>query len=254
VTSSSPAERLLQELGVTEPKEIDLEAIAWYVGCTVKYRELEGCEARILGAGNKAIITVSSSVSRTRKRFSLAHELGHWSHHRGRSFVCRSDDIANQNRGATDPERVADGYAADLILPRYLLKPYLDKIKRPSIDEIIKLSGGFTTSFAATAIRFTEMAPFPIVLVCHSKNGRKWFVRNRAVSTWYTPKVELDAESNAFDVVFGNKEKASRSLIGADAWFGNSRAEQYEIYEQTQRMGDEAFALLEITNEAMLEA
>ena len=169
MTSASPAERLLLELGVTEPKEIDLEAIAWHVGCTVKYRELEGCEARILGAGNRAIITVSSSVSPTRKRFSLAHELGHWRHHRGRSFVCRSDDISNRNRSATDPERVADGYAADLILPRYLLKPYLDKIKRPSIDEIIKLSEEFKTSFAATAIRFTEMMPFPIVLVCHTK-------------------------------------------------------------------------------------
>ena len=49
----SPAERLLQELGVTEPDEIDLEAIAYYVNARVRYRRLDGCEARIIGWATK---------------------------------------------------------------------------------------------------------------------------------------------------------------------------------------------------------
>lgn len=53
-------------------------------------------------------------------RFSVAHELGHWHHHRRRSAVCLSDDIGNPAKGPLDPERVADGYAADLLMPRYL--------------------------------------------------------------------------------------------------------------------------------------
>ena len=61
------AERLLQELGVTSPNEIDLEAIAFHLNATVKYRQLDGCEARIVGAGNRAVITVNNSSGWRRK-------------------------------------------------------------------------------------------------------------------------------------------------------------------------------------------
>lgn len=44
----TPAERLLQELGITEPSEIDLDAIAFHAGARVRYRPLDGCEARIM--------------------------------------------------------------------------------------------------------------------------------------------------------------------------------------------------------------
>jgi hypothetical protein len=59
----TPAERLLQELGVTEPGEIDLEAIAFHLGAHVRYRTLDGCEARIIGSNDTAIITVNERSS-----------------------------------------------------------------------------------------------------------------------------------------------------------------------------------------------
>ena len=76
-------ERLLQDLGVTDPDDIDLEAIAWTMGAEVRYRPLDGCEARILGRDDRAIITVNQRSAPRRRRFSLAHEIGHWTHHRG---------------------------------------------------------------------------------------------------------------------------------------------------------------------------
>jgi hypothetical protein len=62
----SLAERLLQELGITEPKEIDLEAIAYHVGAHVRRQPLDGCEARIIGCGDRAIITVKARSSHRR--------------------------------------------------------------------------------------------------------------------------------------------------------------------------------------------
>lgn len=47
---------LLRDLGIREPKDLDIEAIAEYCGATVVYRPLEGCEARII-----AIATEPSS-------------------------------------------------------------------------------------------------------------------------------------------------------------------------------------------------
>ena len=94
VTRLTPAERLLQELGITEPTEINLEAIAFHLGARVRYRKLEGCEARIIGRNDAAIITIGKDCSDRRKRFSLAHEIGHWTHHKGQTLVCRIEETA----------------------------------------------------------------------------------------------------------------------------------------------------------------
>ncbi len=61
------AEVILRELGITDPKEIDVEAIARYLGASVKSRPLDGCEARIVGANGRAVISVNSRSSRTRR-------------------------------------------------------------------------------------------------------------------------------------------------------------------------------------------
>ena len=111
------AERLLQELGITEPEEIDLEAIAWHVGAKIKRRKLDGCEARIVGAGDKAIITVNSTSAFVRQQFSIGHEIGHWHYHSGKSLVCRSDEIGGHHAGGAILERQADKFASNLLLP-----------------------------------------------------------------------------------------------------------------------------------------
>ena len=64
----SPA-TLLEELGITEPLDIKIEAIAEYCDATIVYEPLKGCEARILGHGDRAIITVNSTSLRERQRF-----------------------------------------------------------------------------------------------------------------------------------------------------------------------------------------
>jgi hypothetical protein len=143
----TPAEGLLQELGITEPEEIDLAAIAYHVGARVRFRPLCGCEAHILGCGGQAIITVKQDSSAGRKRFSIAHELGHWRFHRGKTLVCRVDEY--RPRDAQSPEKVADGYAADLLLPRYLLAPRVAALGRIGFDSIGRLAEAFKTTLTA---------------------------------------------------------------------------------------------------------
>ncbi|WP_244561163.1 hypothetical protein [Bradyrhizobium canariense] len=46
----TPAERLLVGLGIAEPKDIDLDAIAWTQGAVVNYRPIDNCEATIFEA------------------------------------------------------------------------------------------------------------------------------------------------------------------------------------------------------------
>src|SRR5688572_10635068 len=113
---------LLEELGITEPNGIDIEAISQYCGATIVYEPLDGSEARILGAGDRAIITVNANSQRARQRFSAAHELGHWMRDRGKvAFAC-TETMLLREWGADNPERRANRYAADLLLPRKIFE------------------------------------------------------------------------------------------------------------------------------------
>jgi Zn-dependent peptidase ImmA (M78 family) len=78
MTVPRPAERILMELGIARPAEIDLEAVAWTLGAAVKYRPLEKCDAMIVGSVDRAVITISTNGIPERRRFSLGHEIGHW--------------------------------------------------------------------------------------------------------------------------------------------------------------------------------
>ena len=249
-----PAEKLLQALGVTEPHDIDLEVIAFDQGAVVKFRPLNGCEARIVGYGDRAIITVDDRPSRSRVRFSTAHELGHWHNHRGRSLMCRSDEIGNPRRSPTDPELVADGYAADLLLPRYQFVPRANALGATSFENLETLTKEFSTSMRATAIRLVQYGPEPAALVCHGPLGRKWFNRPRHIPERWFPRDDLDSEPHAFDVLFGEDRRSRRALMDADAWFDRHGADRFELYEQTFKVAnDEILTLLIFKDEEMLE-
>jgi Zn-dependent peptidase ImmA (M78 family) len=154
------AERILQSLGIADPQEIDLDAIAWTQGAVVNYRPLDGCEARILGSARKAVISVNSRSPEHRRRFSLAHELGHWHHHRGWVLFCGKDDIGNFANDALNPERHADIFASDLILPNYLLIPRIQKLKRVTLAAAREISHEFCASLTATLLKISLRTSF----------------------------------------------------------------------------------------------
>jgi predicted transcriptional regulator len=167
----TPAEKLLKDLGITEPKDIDLEAIAWHCGAIVKYRPLRGCEARIVGSGSRAVISIHTEGTNTRKRYSLAHELGHWEHHRGQSVICRSDDIYGRNAASTI-ERVANRYAADLLMPGFLFDPFTQSMDKLNASTVFRVTEEFGVSKHAAAIRLVERSTQAVVLVCHVPSGK----------------------------------------------------------------------------------
>ena len=246
-----PAELLLQDLGVSEPNEIDLEAIAFYVNAHVRYRSLDGCEAQIVGTADRAIITVNRGSHYRRKRFSIAHELGHWHHHRQSCLTCRVEEYRPR---AASPERTADRYAADLLMPPYLFHPKVDAQKRLDFAAIRSLAEEFDVSQTATAIRAVESDHSPAMLVCHGHTGRKWFTRAPSVPERWFPQSHLDPDSFAYDIQFGSEPDGSMlRKIDAEAWFDRPDASRFEILEQTITVGpDETLTLLVFTDEEML--
>ena len=250
--TDTPAEMLLRSLGIMHPADIDVDAIAWSVGAKVREGVLESCEARIIGYHDRAIITVRQGGDPRRKRFSIAHELGDWSHHRGRSSVCRANEIGNPN-SANQAERQADRFAADLLMPRYLFSNSLTAHRRPSFEAIDVLAGDYGTSRMATALRCVDLADWPVILICHDTAGRRWFKRSDTVPNHWFPRTDLDPSSAAFGVLFGNVERSRPQIAGADAWFDRREASRFRVTEQSVKAhGGKTLTLVTLNDPNML--
>jgi Zn-dependent peptidase ImmA (M78 family) len=253
MTDFTVAERILIGLGITEPKEIDLEAIAWSRGALVEYRPLDRCDATIVGNSRRAVIAVNSRTSPERRRFSIGHELGHWHHHRGRLLFCGDKDVENPAADALNPERHADAFASNLILPNYLLKPRLRKIKRVTLAAVREIGEEYAASLTATLIKIVQSNQFPLVIICHTKKKRRWFKRADMVPAWWYPLEQLDRATFAADMLFnGAAEQVWPRKIGADAWFDFRNCDRYEIQEQSfMQPGPEVLTVLTIPGDGL---
>jgi Zn-dependent peptidase ImmA (M78 family) len=248
MTAVTAAERILMGLGISDPKEIDLEAIAWSRGALVEYRPLDRCEATIVGSASKAVIAVNSRSSPERRRFSIGHELGHWHYHKGRILFCGSKDVENLRDDALNPERHADEFASDLILPNYLLHPRLRKIKRITLAVAREVGQEFSASLPATLLKAVQSNRFPLIVVCHNKRRRRWFRRADMVPGFWFPLEQLDRASFAADVLFnGTAEENWPRKVGADAWFKFHNCDRFEVEEQSFMVSnDEVLTVLTI--------
>jgi hypothetical protein len=250
--SVTRAELCLLGLGITEPREIDVRAIAHEAGAAVRIRKLTRCEARIVGDGERAIISVSEDSGLQRRRFSIAHELGHWELHRGRQFECRASDIDNVENSPLNPERQADAFAANLLMPWYLFQPMLGQAKHVDLALLEHMHRTFDASLPATAIRIADANVEPVIIACYDQTGRRWVSRSKDVPARWYPVEKLDSDTYAADVLAGKRDRTHISTVGASAWFDADGIDEYEMKEQSIRLSDgKVLVILRITEEAM---
>lgn len=247
------AEQLVSELGISIAADIDLDAIALVLGVTVRYEPLEGCEALIVGHGDKAIATVNSLSMPERRRFSLGHELGHWTHHKGHALYCTQDDIDGNSEKARATELIADRYASSLLMPSFIFKPALAARKKLSWKAIREVAKEFGCSPLATVLRVVDLNVAPMLFVCVTGGRRKWFRRSKDVDSVWFPRDSPDTESYAFDLSFDpNKAPAGPRKVGAKAWFDRRNADRLDVIEDSIRVGDCVYSLLLLEDEGFL--
>jgi hypothetical protein len=243
-------ELLLNELGIVVPDDIRIEGIAQYCGATIVYEPLTGCEAYIAGHGNRAIITVNANASSARRRFSAAHELGHWIRDRAQLAVACAERQFLAGWDDDDPERRANRYAADLLLPKFMFRPAARG--RPCTFETVKaLADPFETSLTATAIRLVEEGDLPSMLVYSDATGRRWFVPSAILPDGLWPHPKPGGGSIAHAILSGGSG-ARTGVVDASEWLSHPRAKDYEVNEDAMRVGDGVLSLLWWKDERMV--
>lgn len=236
--ATSAAENLLIELGITDRSDLArIEDIAWACGALVRYDRLTGAEARVATYGDQAIITISTAVrdgDERRRRFAVAHEIGHLRlNRRGGGLVfCLAADLdpgdTGGRHGDGEAELDANTFAAVLLMPNALFGPRCRRVK-PSLDLVRNLAEEFDTSLTATARRFAECADEACAIV-YSVGGRiRWFHPSKDFSEtgFFIPVGEkLDSYSLASSFFEGKPVPARAEHVDASTWFAPGRFRQ----------------------------
>ena len=255
MTPGETAESVIDDLGITQIEDLDVEAIAFDAGIQVVYEVMTGCEATLVGVGDRAIATINPSKYLGRARFSIAHEVGHWKLHRGRSFRCRVDQVEDNFASAGELEKEADTFASNLLMPRKMFNDAIHPLGHPNFKQLGDVAEAFQTSLTATALRLVGVDTLPVIIACYTKKGLRWHsVAKHVPRRWYL-KQHVDEDSFAYDLLFSGKECRSLGKQSADTWFTNNDADRFEVLEQcVPILGDEVLVLLYLIDTEMLYA
>lgn len=246
------AEGLISELGISEANELDVDAIAMAIGIEVRYELLSGCEASLVGFEDKAIATINPSGVRGRERFSVAHEVGHWQLHRGRSFQCRVDAPEANLSSNTVLEKEADTFAAHLLMPSPIFVPMVKSFGEPNFQNLEKIANEFETSLMATALRLASVNTLSVIVACYNSAGLKWSLPASDIPKRWVLRRELDEDSFTYDLVKFGKQCKYLGKQSADAFFENDDAENFEVREQCiGTHGGDALTLLYLETKMM---
>jgi Zn-dependent peptidase ImmA (M78 family) len=230
-SGQTPVE-ILAELGIREPEDLDIEAIAQHCGATIQYKPLAGCEARIMGLEDAAIITINVNSSVERQRFSGGHELGHWMRDRGTSSFRCDEQMFVREWSVDNPEKRANRFASDLLLPAKMFRP-LSKGLPITFASVQHLADIFKMSLSATAIRLVEYGSYSAMLICNSAVGREWYVASSSVERRLWPVDRPSQVTQAAALLNRRPQADGPQDVRADHWIKNFRADRYWIKEDS---------------------
>ncbi|MGF7151913.1 hypothetical protein FHS96_005581 [Sphingomonas zeicaulis] len=126
-------------------------------------------------------------------------------------------------------------------------------VSRLTIKTLGEIADEFQASKTATLIKIVATDRFPVLMVCTTRAGRKWFRGSPSdPGRWY-PRNDVSSDSLAFDMLYGNKPESSVPRpVKASAWFDRD-AGGFTILEQSFKVADaEVTSILTLTDKKTL--
>ena len=207
----------------------------------VKEESLEGCDGVLVRPKgiSRGIIAVRRDIrSAGRKRFTIAHEIGHFilTKHDEEGAICKPRDIEGWDRGAKESERQADDFAAELLIPAAVVASRLSTAG-PSLKRIEMLANECETSLSAAAWRYCDLTTEPCAVVW-SENGQiSWSKRSSEFPFFIEKGKFVEQGSYASNCFKGENVPSQAESVPADAWIDSSNLiEGSRIYEESRAL------------------
>ncbi len=198
---------------------------------------LEGCLQcdRLKSEGQ---IVVNSGSSPRRRRYTIAHELGHFLNERHQQtldlgFACTFDDMASPKRGGSHlrQEIEANAFAIEVLTPRPALAKFLKA--SAELDHALSLAEAFAISREAAIRRYVALQGECLAAV-FSKDGRVRYVEK---SEGF-PTTTIWSGDSVAGMLPSRSSELLTTLDEADAYRWLRRSEGVTLFAQTLHQSD----------------
>jgi len=216
--------------------------------------DMDSVDGMLAGNATKSkwIIVYNSAIaSEGRKRFTIAHEFGHYMLHRHQQdqFQCSKGDIEVGSGNEQSIEDEADRFASNLLMP-------YDDLRRQvagqavSFDLFSHCANRYGVSLTAAALRWTDIAEGRAVLVASCDDHLLWAKANEAAfksgAFLATRKNTIPLPDNALahsaNCTGGSQQHSTR----ANVWFPREPG-YVDLKEMTMVAGSYGYSLTLLT-------
>lgn len=219
------AQLLLSELGFEDFVGQDLTQLVLSLGLYYDEEPLNGCDGMIVFSETEESvkITINSETRyQPRKRFTIAHEIGHYmlDHNKTHFDGSRTLDCYS-NRG---PEAEANEFASEFLMPTPAFMKYVDG-RRFGPKLIEEVSKHFGTSKTSVLYRYMMCGPHPIVVVYTLNGTVKWIRKSRNMFRWNLDLKGKQAPAYSITQEYFQTGKQYNKIqdVDLDVWFDTSR-------------------------------
>lgn len=228
------AERLLSRAGV-DSFPVPLTDIADQLCLLVQEAPLESLEGCLVTDGHTGGILLNANCQDRRRRFTFAHELGHYVLHRQRqgSFHDQEKELFSPSSRV---EFEASAFASYLLMPPALLpNGFGQELPRFSIAETV--AADFNVSLMAVLKRLVKESSFLTVFICSEDTRVKWYDFSSEIEGYNGVVSQLPERSAAYALARDEAVDVYTRRLPAEAWFNKGPLAQQDLYvtEESRR-------------------
>jgi hypothetical protein len=234
----------------------DVFQVACELRLKIKEEDLDGCEGLLIRPKGVArgVIAIKNSIrSESRKRFTIAHEIGHFVllGHDDVGSICGQKDIESWKDRSNVMEREADDFAAELLIPTAIVKAQLAHTT-PSLSAIESVAKECAASFSASAWKYCDLTSEQCAIVW-SEHGRvSWSRRSPEFPFFIKNGQTIEQASYASNCFRRENTPRTPEPVSANAWIDSLNLKDGSvIYEESRSLAsyDSVLTLLWIRDD-----
>jgi hypothetical protein len=217
----------------------DVFEVARELKLKVKEEALESCDGVLVRPKGiaRGIIAINANIrSGGRKRFTVAHEIGHFVLPGHEGAICSRNDIEGWGGRDKERERQADEFAAELLIPSSVFKPKV-VASLPCLDVIDAIASESTASLSASGWKYCDLTSERCAVVWSSAGKVVWAKRSDKFRFGIKKGKWIENGTYAYDCFRNQEVPAQPEPIPARYWLesGNLQTDAL-IWEESRSL------------------
>lgn len=227
--AGNAASKIIDKYGITSSEHIRLRDIAFREGAFVIEEPVARATASLVKSKNGATIRISPFDRPERKRFSIAHELGHLklNHVEGKlQKACTERDMRSWYKKSIETE--ANYFASELILPTTLIGGMCD-VEEVDFEPVKKIAKKFRASLTATAMKFVQLNSEKCAFIYSEAGKILWSCKSADWKPFIQSGKILESGTEAYNFFKGNELYREPIEVEANSWFNSDIDDEYIV-------------------------